>query len=139
MTYRCADLRRTRSRKLKHTRQMKRLDLTIIALLAMALPTAKAELDNDCALVATEAFAKVAPYACWARLLAFKFIDVAEGKTYGHVMFCWQATRNGRILIYDHNGTLFLKTHSTNIRDIVTEMNKNAAGHLIIIEALWLE
>ncbi len=53
-------------------------------------------LPNDCAIVATEAYHRVAPAAKWARLL---HLDLSA--TEGHMVCVWQLTPHDPILLYD--------------------------------------
>jgi hypothetical protein len=50
---------------------------------------------NDCAIVATEAYHRVAPAASWARLL---HIDYQDG---AHMICAWQLRANDPVLVYD--------------------------------------
>lgn len=91
-------------------------------------------LPGDCAIVATEAYRRVSPGACWARLL---HIDCTypDGKTQGgHMMTAWQLTVGGQILLYDAaflNFTLELPTHERNALMIAAVLNTQYPKMLI--------
>lgn len=82
------------------------------------------DLPNDCAIVATEASARLGTSAAWSQVLLVKFIDVKTMRVSSHVMIAWQIHKDGAILIYDSDGTLPLDTHSQSAFDIAAAINK---------------
>jgi hypothetical protein len=117
---------------------MKTLIAATLILLASLMP-APAQLDNDCALVATEAFAKISPYAVWSKMLKLSYINLHDKQSYGHVMFCFQPFKGAPIMLYDNNGTIILTTRQHNAAVIAKELGEAVKDDLIITYAAFVE
>ena len=82
------------------------------------------ELPNDCAITATEAYARLGTSAVWSQILFVRFIDIETFRVFGHTFAVWQIHKDGAILIYDESGAIPLDTHSHEPNDIAAALNK---------------
>jgi hypothetical protein len=94
------------------------------AVLGFASLTEASDLPNDCAIVATEANARLATSAIWSQVLLVRFIDIKNVQINGHALVVWQIHKDGSILVYDESGTVDLDTRSQNPNDIAAALNK---------------
>jgi hypothetical protein len=105
---------------------VKRVGYLAAALIAGAfsLSLAANPLGNDCAIVATEANARLATSAIWSQIIFIRFLDFKNLSIAGHALTVWQIHDGGVILIYDENGAVELETHSRVANDIAAALNK---------------
>ena len=95
-------------------------------------------LPNDCAIIATEANARLSTSAAWTRVLFIKFFNTEKLTISAHVMTVWQIHKGGSVLVYDDDGTICLVTHSQKAADIVKELNVGNQTQTIF-EARFIE
>ena len=94
---------------------------SLAATLVLAAAPAQA-IRNDCAIVATEATARLLGAGVWTREFRIVFVDPKTGEKLGHAMTVWQPPTSKKIHIYDEaiiDGTWQLDTESTDIADVV--------------------
>lgn len=116
---------------------MKSLLLALILSLS-ACNAPQGALPNDCAIVATEAEARLLYTAAWSRVALLRFFWTGTWERAGHVVIVWQVTEGGEVMAYDADGTLALETRSQDINDIKAALNKIDPSRLIY-EARFLE
>lgn len=113
--------------------------LILAAMLALAACNGQSgALPNDCAIVATEAEARLLYTAAWSRVALLRFFWTGTWERGGHVVIVWQVTEGGEVMAYDENGTLALETRSQDINDIKAALNK-ADPSKLIYDARFLE
>jgi len=96
----------------------------IIGLLLIGCEALGNDLPNDCAILATEANARLATSAAWSQVLFIQVFDFKKLRTFGHALAVWQIHKDGAIIVYDGTGAADLKTHSHQANDIAVELNK---------------
>jgi hypothetical protein len=105
---------------------MKKALVSLIATLCLTVAASANpyDLPNDCAIVATEAYARLNDSAAWCHILRFDIIF--PDHVSGHAVCVWQIELGGKVCVYDRNGTMALETSSRDPRDIVSAMQKVA-------------
>ena len=96
----------------------------VVVLILTALTPLQA-LPRDCALLASKGYKLIAPYTFWVKIIGLTLTDVKSKKPHAHVVLAWKITPASRVFIYDENGTIVLETHSTDLGDIVKELNND--------------
>jgi hypothetical protein len=97
---------------------------TLLAFFLLSCSAFANDLPNDCAIIATEANARLKTSAVWSQVLTIKYFDSENLCIRRHAMTVWQVHKGGTILIYDAGGTLDLQMHSQKANDIVQALNK---------------
>jgi hypothetical protein len=79
--------------------------------------------ENDCLLVATEAYARMQKAAYWAKIAGFTWIK--DGKVIGkHAVLFYQPTESSNIFMYDKDGSLPIATQSHDLNEIINSLNE---------------
>ena len=94
-------------------------------------------LPNDCAILATEANARLAEADVWTRIIFVFFIDPADGRKYGHALTVWQPAGAKQICVYDEHGTVRLTTDSHDPAVIAAELA--TLTHWKVVDQYFLE
>lgn len=84
--------------------------------------------ENDCMVYATELLNRVRPNSVWSTILSFSV--TADGKLtpLGHAMTVWKVAWDNRVLAGDKSGTFELKTTSTDITNVLTNLANSYAA-----------
>lgn len=118
---------------------MKTLLAVGLAVLLVAISTIQSEtLPGSCAIIATQAYAKV-ENAYWRELVSYQFIDPENfPSVLGHMICIWQPFEDSTILAYNVRAlnTVELGTKSHDITQIKKAL---AARGLIILNAHFVE
>jgi hypothetical protein len=78
--------------------------------------------ENDCLLVATEAYARMQKTAYWAKIAGFTWIK--DGKVIGkHAVLFYQPTESSDVFMYDKDGSLPIATQSHDLNEIINSLN----------------
>jgi hypothetical protein len=78
--------------------------------------------ENDCLLVATEAYARMQKTAYWAKIAGFTWIK--DGKVIGnHAVLFYQPTESSNVFMYDKDGSLPIATQSHDLNEIINSLN----------------
>ena len=106
--------------------------MKIIALLAALLlcsgtPSPADDLPQDCAIVASVAYVRIAPIAYWCRMLFIEaLVSSPLPRSAGHVLVAWQMSEGGPIFAYDAGGTYcFEKIHEQDAEKVACELIQN--------------
>jgi hypothetical protein len=97
-------------------------------------------LENDCGIVAAEAYSRLKSAASWTRVMAFRAIWRKNGhqmQMINHVITAYQYTPDSHILIFDRSGTAELDTTSHEPKAIA-EAIQEFTGDLVIMEIRFL-
>ena len=79
--------------------------------------------ENDCLLVATEAYARMQKTAYWAKIAGFTWIK--DGKVIGkHAVLFYQPTEPSNVFMYDKDGSLRIATQSHDLNEIINSLNE---------------
>ena len=79
--------------------------------------------ENDCLLVATEAYARMQKTAYWAKIAGFTWIK--DGKVIGkHAVLFYQPTESSNVFMYDKDGSLPVTTQSHDLNEIINSLNE---------------
>ena len=79
--------------------------------------------ENDCLLVATEAYARMQKTASWAKIAGFTWIE--DGKVIGkHAVLFYQPTESSNVFMYDKGGSLPIATQSHDLNEIINSLNE---------------
>ena len=79
--------------------------------------------ENDCLLVATEAYARMQKTAYWAKIAGFTWIK--DGKVIGkHAVLFYQPTESSNVFMYDKDGSLPIATQSHDLNEIINSLNE---------------
>ena len=79
--------------------------------------------ENDCLLVATEAYARMQKTAHWAKIAGFTWIK--DGKVIGkHAVLFYQPTESSNVFMYDKDGSLPIATQSHDLNEIINSLNE---------------
>jgi hypothetical protein len=101
-----------------------------------AAPSASAQATpvQDCAVVATELYARLKPSAYWARIFFFQYTR-PDGFKSGHAVVVWKVDANTQVLVGDRGGTYAIDTSFTDLDLIKAEIeSKNG---FTITDAQW--
>ena len=113
---------------------------TLIAAVMLISSACKGDLPNDCAVIATEANARVEHNAAWSRVVFLHFVDLQAHELHGHAVTVWQIHEKSHVLLYDASGTIELQTSSRNLSDIVAALNKELRqGGVVVLEAHFID
>jgi hypothetical protein len=80
---------------------------------------------RDCMIVATENLARLSKTACWSSIIAFQSAVEGELEEMGHAMAVWKITPDGPVFAIDADGTVQLRTTSTDAQDIMNALSVN--------------
>lgn len=79
--------------------------------------------ENDCLLVATEAYARMQKTAYWAKIAGFTWIK--DGKVIGkHAVLFYQPTESSNVFMYDKDGSLPIASQSHDLNEIINSLNE---------------
>lgn len=79
--------------------------------------------ENDCLLVATEAYARMQKAAYWAKIAGFRWIK--DGEVIGkHAVLFYQPTESSNVFMYDKDGSLPIATQSHDLNEIINSLNE---------------
>jgi hypothetical protein len=111
---------------------MKRLAILFACLSLLAPMRADSgdddRLPNDCAILATRAYARLHA-AYWVKIFSFR-LEIADPAgngnkiLLGHALVLWQAFPHSKIHAYDESGSVELSTRSHDVKDILAEFQK---------------
>ena len=97
--------------------------------------------ENDCLLVATEAYARMQKTAYWAKIAGFTWIK--DGKVIGkHAVLFYQPTESSNVFMYDKDGSLPIATQSHDLNEIINSLNElfgTAKVPLRVQSARWTD
>jgi len=97
--------------------------------------------ENDCLLVATEAYARMQKTAYWAKIAGFTWIK--DGKVIGkHAVLFYQPTESSNVFTYDKDGSLPIATQSHDLNEIINSLNElfgTAKVPLRAQSAIWID
>lgn len=96
---------------------------------------------NDCAILATEVFARIRPTGCWVKVL---HLTIMLNKLFliGHAVTVWQLEPNGPILVYDNtlfHGTIVLPISSRDPKAISAALAAGAPSTINILGGNFYE
>lgn len=94
-------------------------------------------LPNDCAIVATEAAARLRNTGAWHRLLVFGYVNLVTGEIRGHALAVWQPIKDSRVFAYDSTGSFELETSSRELKDIAAQLG--IVSGCMIVNAHFVE
>ena len=87
------------------------------------VPDKPSKNENDCLLVATEAYARMQKTAYWAKIAGFTWIK--DGKVIGkHAVLFYQPTESSNVFMYDKDGSLPIATQSHDLNEIINSLNE---------------
>ncbi len=87
------------------------------------MPDKPSKDENDCLLVATEAYARMQKTAYWAKIAGFTWIK--DGKVIGkHAVLFFQPTESSNVFMYDKSGSLGIATQSHDLNEIINSLNE---------------
>jgi hypothetical protein len=87
------------------------------------VPDKPSKAENDCLLVATEAYARMQKTAYWAKIAGFTWIK--DGKIIGkHAVLFYQPTKSSNVFMYDRDGSLPIATQSHDLNEIINSLNE---------------
>lgn len=113
----------------------------LAATLLLCSPIAPAQLPNDCALVATEAAARLVKTGVWVQVMHVTFLEGPSGPA-GHAICVWQLPTSNKIEMYDqyfvapHGASTELDTESHDATEIGKAIGKRFS--VVIFEAHFL-
>lgn len=104
------------------------------------------DLDNDCGIIAAEAYSRLSDTGCWTRVIFFRAVvgpcspHVAKRPTLqivAHAITAFQYNEGSNILLFDRGGTCELQTKSHELKDIIPALEK-FMGDIVVLEAHFL-
>ena len=93
---------------------------------------------NDCLVVATEAYARLKKSSHWAEIAGFTWIE-DEKKIGGHAVVFYQPTEKTNVFMYDRSGSYDLQTRSHDLGEIIAALNQLTRDNLRVESPRWLE
>jgi hypothetical protein len=95
------------------------------------------DLPNDCAIVATEAAARLAATGVWTQVIFLKYFEPQTKRIYGHALVVWQPPTAHIVCIYDATGTYDLATEKHDPAEIGKLWAVNE--HVFLLDAHFLK
>ena len=93
-------------------------------------------LPNRCAIVATEAAARLAKTGAWTRILFIHFIEPGTGELLGHAVVVWQPPTSTQNCVYDEAGTHDLNTSIREPGPIAAQLSKRLRKRIVAAKFL---
>src|SRR5205085_10594874 len=98
------------------------------------VPNKSSKDENDCLLVATEAYARMQKTAYWAKIAGFTWIK--NGKVIGqHAVLFFQPTESSNVFMFDKGGSLPIATQSHDLNEIINSLNELFGNAKVTIRA----
>jgi hypothetical protein len=93
---------------------------------------------QDCLIVATEAFARLSKSAYWAKIAGF-MINNNGKQMYGHAVVFFQPTEGSNVWMYDKSGSYDLSTRSHDLIELTRALNQSLKSSYAVSDSEWVD